>query len=225
MSTKITLNATKRDDMGKGASRRLRRTGYVPAIVYGSKKEPVAITLEQREIQKEMKNEAFYSQILTVTLDGNEQQFILKSLQRHAYKPLVMHMDLERVSQDKKITVHVPVHYLNEEKAAGVKAGGVVSHHIAELEISCLPANLPEYLEVDLLNLELDKTLHLSDLKLPQGVTSVALSHEDDKAVVSIHIPKAAPVEDEEASVEAAASETTAKDEAAGDSDSENDKS
>jgi large subunit ribosomal protein L25 len=198
MSNKIMLNATKREDLGKGASRRLRRSGFVPAIAYGGKETPVSITLEQREIQKEMKSESFYSQILTVMLDGKQQQFILKNLQRHPYKPLIMHMDLERVDQGKIITVKLPIHYLNETTAKGVKiGGGVVSHNLVDIEVNCLPANLPEYIEVDLANVELDQTLHLSDIKLPEGVESTALSHDDNKAVVSIHIPKAASAEDD----------------------------
>lgn len=199
MSNKIVLNATKREDFGKGASRRLRRTGFVPAIVYGGKKEPLSITVQQRELQKEMKNEAFYSQILTVMLDGKEQQFIVKDLQRHPFKSLIVHLDLERVSLDKEITVHIPIHFLNADSAKGVRqGGGVIAHHLNEIEISCLPTVLPEHIEIDLENLELDQTIHLSDLNLPKGVKSVALAHEDNKAVVSISVPKAAPAEDEE---------------------------
>lgn len=212
MTNEILLNATVRNDLGKGASRRLRRAGLVPAIVYGGKKEPLSITFQQNELQREMKNEAFYSQILTAKLDGKTQRFILKSLQRHPFKSVIMHLDLERVSEDKEITVHIPIHYLNADKAPGVKVGGAVQHHLIDLEITCLPADLPESVEIDLENVELDQTIHLSDLTLPKGVKSVALSHDDNKAVVSISMPKAAPVEEEETTeeVEAAASEEAA---------------
>ncbi len=219
----IVLHARTRSDLGKGASRRLRREGLVPAIVYGGTKEPVSITLEQRELQKEMKNEAFYSQILTVMLDDKKQQFIIKSLQRHPFKTLVMHLDLERVSSDKELHVQLPIHFINAETSKGVKVkGGVVSHHLIDLEIACLPADLPEYIEIDLANVDLDQTIHLSDLKLPKGVKSVALKHGDDKAVVSIHLPKAAPVEEDElltapeASTKADASDAAASDEEKG---------
>lgn len=204
MSQQIILNATKRDDLGKGASRRLRRTGYVPAILYGGKREPLSLTLEQREIQKEMKVEGFYSQILTLALDGSKQKFIIKAMQRHPYKPLVLHMDLERVSDDKELTVQIPLHFINEDSAKAVKQnGGVVSHHLLNIEISCLPSDLPEFIKVDLADVELDQTVHLSDLKLPKGVTCVALSHDDNKAVVSIHLPKAVVEEDSSPSAEA----------------------
>lgn len=209
MSEQIVLNATRRDNMGKGASRRLRREGLVPAIVYGGKKEPVSITFEQREVQKALKNEGFYSQIVTVKLENKTQKFILKDIQRHPFKSLITHLDFARVSEDQELIVHVPIHYLNEETSIGVKQkGGIVSHHLIDIEIKCLPANLPEFVEIDLANLDIDQTIHLSDLNLPKGTTSVALSHEDNKAVVSINLPKAAPAEEEE-TVEAAAPEAS----------------
>lgn len=213
MSQKTLINATMRHDMGKAASRRLRRTGMVPAIVYGSKEAPMAITLEQRELQKEMKQESFYSKILTLKIGEQQQQVILKDLHRHPYKPYIMHMDLARVSADKAIHVHVPIHFLNETTAKGVKTGGIVSHNLVDIEISCLPADLPEYIEVDLADVELDQIVHLSDVKLPKGVTAVALSHKDhvdDKVVAAIHLPKAPSAEDEE--VAAAAPEAPAAD-------------
>lgn len=204
MSQKIVLNAEARTDLGKGASRRLRREGKIPAIAYGGKTAPVAVTLEQREVQKEIKKESFYSQILTVVLGGKEQQFILKDLHRHPFKPIIMHMDLERVSADKHMTVHVPVHFVNESSAVGVsKQGGIVSHHLIDIEISCLPADLPEHIEVDLAKLEAEHTIHLSELTLPKGVTIVALAHNDDKAVVSINLPRAGKAEDEDTIVAA----------------------
>ncbi|MBP9722556.1 MAG: 50S ribosomal protein L25/general stress protein Ctc [Gammaproteobacteria bacterium] len=198
-SAEVVLTASARDDMGKGASRRLRRSGMVPAIVYGGKEAPATITLEQRELQKEMKQESFYSKILTLKIGNNSEKVILKDLHRHPYKPIIMHMDLVRVSADKELTVHVPIHYLNEATAKGVKAGGVVSHNMIDIEVCCLPANLPEFVEIDLANLDLDEIIHLSQIKLPEGVTSVALNHEDDKVVAAIHLPKVMSAEDEAA--------------------------
>ena len=216
MSQKTVLTATQRDDHGKAASRRLRRTGMVPAVVYGSKEAPLSITLEQRELQKEMKQESFYSKILTLKIGEKQQQVIIKDLHRHPYKPYIMHMDLARVSADKALHVHVPIHFLNEATAKGVKAGGIISHNLMDIEVSCLPADLPEFIEVDLAEVELDQILHLSEVKLPKGVTAVALSHKDhvdDKVVAAIHLPKAPSAEDEDvvAAPEAAAPEADAK--------------
>ncbi len=204
MSNQVVLNATLRDEMGTGASRRLRRTGMVPAIVYGGKSGPVSITLEQREIQKEMKQDSFYSKILTLNLDGNAEKVIVKDLHRHPYKPMVMHMDLARVSADKELIVHVPIHYVNESTSKGVKAGGIVSHNLVDIEVVCLPAYLPEAIEVDIANLGLDESLHLSDIKLPEGVASVALNHDDNKIVVAIHMPKSTSTDDAEDAIPAA---------------------
>ncbi len=199
MSTEFVLHAEIRTDLGKGASRRLRRTGKVPAVMYGAHRDPVALTLDHDQLFHNLENEAFYSHILTIKLPDGEEQAILKDLQRHPAKPVVLHVDLQRVSAKEAIRVHVPLHFVNEESCPGVKAGGLVTHNMTEVEISCLPGDLPEYIEVDLAKMELDDTLHLSDLALPKGVELVELSHgaEHDQPVAAIHLPRGARDEEE----------------------------
>lgn len=206
MSTEdFKLEAQIRTDEGKGASRRLRHSGLTPAIVYGGKADPLSITLEHKELVKHLEHEAFYSHIIELNVAGKNEDVILKDLQRHPSKTQIMHADFLRVSKDQKFTTKVPLHFINESTAVGVKVqGGVVSHTMTELEISCLPANLPEYIEVDLAEIEIGQIVHISDLKLPEGVESVALSHGEDHdlPVASISKAKGASVsdEDEEAS-------------------------
>jgi large subunit ribosomal protein L25 len=193
MSEDFTLNAEVRDDQGKGASRRLRRQGRVPGIVYGAGKDPVAISVDHDELINHLKHEAFYSHILTLKLGKKNEKVVLKDLQRHVYKATVVeHVDLLRVSAKSEIRMRVPLHFLNEETCKGVKAGGVITHGMIDVEVVCLPKDLPEYLEVDVSSLEVGDTLHLSDIKLPEGVTLVALSHgeDHDHQVVSVHVPR-----------------------------------
>jgi large subunit ribosomal protein L25 len=213
MSSDFVLNAEPRDDMGKGASRRLRRSGKVPAIMYGAGKEPTSISLLHNEIAHSLENEAFYSHILTVNLGGKEESAILKDLQRHPGKPVIMHVDLQRVSAKEKIRVHVPLHFINEEEAPGVREGGLVTHNLTEVDVQCLPKDLPEYLEVDLSSLELDGIMHMSDIILPAGVEIVELSHGEghDQAIASIHMPRAAKEATEEAEGEAEGGEAAAE--------------
>ena len=207
MSESFVVEAELRTDQGKGASRRLRREGKVPGVIYGAGKEPVSISLEQNVLQHQLENEAFYSHILSVKVGKNEEQAILKDLQRHPSKPIIMHVDLQRVSAKEKIRVHVPLHFLNEDTAPGVKAGGLVSHHITEVEVSCLPKDLPEFLEVDLGGLDLEGNVHLSEIPLPKGVELVELLHGEghDQSVVTIHLPRGAKEEVEEGEAEEAA--------------------
>ncbi len=199
--TDFELTATSREDKGKGASRRLRRlAGQVPAIIYGGKKAPESISILHKDIAHSLDNEAFYSHIVTLTVDGKSQDVILKDVQRHPAKPLIMHVDFQRVSKNQKLTTRVPLHFTNEESCIGVKTqGGQITHNLSDLEISCLPADLPEYLEVDMAEIEMDQTVHISDIKLPKGVESVVLSHgeEHDQPVASVHAIKTAVVEDE----------------------------
>ena len=193
------INAEPRADMGKGASRRLRRSGRVPGIVYGGKKEPVAISLEQNELRMHLDHEAFYSHILTLKLEGKNEQVILKDLQRHPYKQTVTsHVDFLRVLADQKLHVNVPLHFLGEDEAPGVKTGGVISRLMTEVEVEVLPKDLPEYIEVDISAMEIGDSLHLSDLKVSEGVSLVALAHEDDRGVVSLLAPRVEKAEDEE---------------------------
>ena len=194
------LNAETRKDEGKGASRRLRHAGKVPAILYGHG-DPVSLTLDANELANHIKYEAFFSHILTLHIDGKEEQAIMKDMQRHPFKPVVLHVDLQRVKKGHKMHVNVPVHFLNDDKAHGVKMeGGVMSHNVTQLEVYVLPKDLPEYIEVDVKDLKIGESIHLSEIKLPEGVESVDLMHENDPVLVSIHHPRVEeePVEGEE---------------------------
>ena len=225
MSIDFVLNAEKRDDQGKGASRRLRRAGRVPGIIYGGGAEPQAISLDHNEMIRSTAHEAFYSHILTVKLGGKSVQALLKDLQRHPAKPRITHVDLLRVQADKPVRVHVPLHFLNEKTSPGVKdQAGVVSHHLIEVELECLPKNLPEYIEVECGTMNVGDALHLTDLKLPEGVKLVALSHGDidehDQPVVSIHHARVTSEED----LSTAAPEAPAAPEVAGEKDEDEEK-
>jgi large subunit ribosomal protein L25 len=193
------LHAESRELTGKGASRRLRReSSMVPGIIYGGSKKPQMISLLQKDLVKHLENEAFYSHIVSVEVDGTAQDVILKDLQRHPAKPLIYHLDLLRVSKTKKFTTRVPLHFINEDIATGVKVqGGLVSHSASELEISCLPADLPEYIEVDMAEVELGQIVHISDIQLPSGVESIQLNHEHDLPVATISKPKGVAIDEE----------------------------
>ena len=181
MSETIHLNAELRSDSGKGASRRLRRQGLVPAIVYGGEREPAQISIAHNEFIHELENEAIYTQVIELHVEDRKQEVILRDLQRHPYKNKVIHADFYRIDQNKPLKVVVPIHVENADKCVGVKGdGGVISHLVTEIEIIALPKNLPEYLVVDALNLHLGETLHLTDIRLPEGVQLVALSHLED---------------------------------------------
>lgn len=215
MSVDFTLNAELRNEqeLGKAFSRRLRNTGKVPAVMYGGGEEPVSITFDHNKLMHSLEQEAIYSHILTIDVAGKSQRAILRDLQRHPYKPTILHMDLLRVREDVAINVHVPLHFLNEDTCPGVKLdGGVASHNIVEVEVSCLPKDLPEFIEVDVADLKLNDSLHLSDIKVAEGVTIVELAHgeDHDHVVVSIHVKRAVeeePVDAAEAEGEAAEGE------------------
>jgi large subunit ribosomal protein L25 len=205
MKAEFDLVAELRDDQGKGASRRLRRQGKIPAILYGGGRPPRALLLDHNKVLQQLDHEAFYSSILTIKVGDKSQAAILKDVQRHPAKRHVLHMDMQRVVEDEKIRMNVPIHFVGEQSAPGVKlAGGSVSRMITDVEISCLPRDLPEYLEVDISKLELDDMLYLSDIKLPDGVDIIELQHgeEHDQAIVSVHVMRTSEVEEE---VEAAA--------------------
>lgn len=195
------LHAEKRHSLGKAAVRRIRRLeDKLPAIIYGGGHEPEPLSLSHNKVQKALENEAFYSHILTINIDGKKEKAVLRALQRHPYKPKIMHMDFQRISETEKLTMHIPLHFSGEELAPGVKEeGGIVAHLLSSVEVICLPKHLPEFLEVDISALALNASLHLSDIKLPQGVELVELSHghDNDLPVVSIHLPRAALVEEE----------------------------
>lgn len=189
MSDVLGLEASLRDVYGKANSRRMRHQGMVPAVIYGVGKDPVSLTLEHNKVIKALENEAFYSQVLELNIAGKTEKVVLKDIQRHVYKPLVLHVDFLRVDAKSKLTMAVPLHFINEDIAHGVKmSNGVVTHQMTEVEVSCLPADLPEYLEIDIEKLELDQTLHLTDIKIPKGVELTALSQGEghDNAVVGI---------------------------------------
>ncbi len=194
MAEKIVLSAEPRSDVGKGASRRLRRlAGKVPGIVYGGGKDPQNITLIHKDLVKSMEAEAFYSQVLELQLGGGSEQVILKDVQRHPARPEVMHVDFQRVLAGQKVQVNIPLHLLNEDNCKGVRlGGGRLAHHMIEVAVSCLPGALPEYFEVDVAELDVGDTLHLSDLQVPEGVELTELAHgeDHDQPIVSVEPPK-----------------------------------
>lgn len=216
MSNEFELAAVVRGDVGKGASRRLRRLeDKVPAIIYGADQNPQNLVLEHRAVVKALQNTAFYSHVLTLAIDGKKHKAVLKDVQRHPYKPRILHMDFLRITGNEKLHMNVPVHFINEETAPGVIAGGVISHSMHHIEVICLPADLPEFLEADLSKLEMHGVFHLSDIKLPKGIETVAHQHGDNPAIASIHMPRVV-VEDVEVVAEEAAVEGDASEEATG---------
>ena len=201
MSDAFELNAELREDKGKGASRRLRRLAdQIPAIIYGGNQDPQSLTLIRKDLEKALENEAFYSHVLTIDVAGDKQKAILKDLQRHPAKDRVMHADFLRVDDKVAIKVHVPIHFINEETSIGVKLqGGMIQHQLTDIEVQCLPGDIPEYIEVDMQEVETGQIVHLSDIALPAGVVSVALSlgEDHDLAVASVLAPKGGADEDD----------------------------
>ncbi|MFT4887277.1 MAG: large subunit ribosomal protein L25 [Pseudohongiellaceae bacterium] len=196
------LDCSVRTDLGKGASRRLRRLeGNIPAVIYGGDKDPISLTIPHKDIYKAIQNEAFFAHIITLKIGKKKEKAVIKALQRHPAKDLVLHADFLRVNEKEAIQVRVPLHFINEEKCVGVKiGGGNIMKTLNEIEVSCLPKDLPEYIEVDMLKVELGANVHLSDIVLPKGVTSVSLaSHNEDNDlnVAAVHAPKG--VSDDEA--------------------------
>ncbi len=182
------LAAQLRNDQGKGASRRLRRSGYVPAIVYGAGEPPQNIQFKHNALALAARNEWFSSSILDLLIDGKRQKVLLRDVQKHPVKPQLLHLDFLRINENQAIRVRVPLHFLNQEKSPAGKASGVVvSHNITEVEVACLPKDLPEYLEIDLSDLKLGDIVHLSDIKLPAGVEipELKLGKEHDHPVVT----------------------------------------
>jgi large subunit ribosomal protein L25 len=202
----IEIKANKRDGQGSGASRRLRRAGRVPGIVYGGDKAPQAIDLEHKELMLGLRQEAFHSSILSLDLDGVKQSVLLKDVQAHPFRPQILHVDFQRVDASHKVHMKVPLHFLNADLCPGVKLeGGVVSHVMTEVEVTCLPDRLPEFVEVDLRELASGHSVHLSHLKLPEGVESVLLNRGEDPTVVTVLGAKAETEEGGEAGAAPAA--------------------
>jgi large subunit ribosomal protein L25 len=203
----IEINAVKRDVKGTGASRRLRRAGTVPGVVYGGGKAAVNLEVNHKELFLQFRHEAFHASILSLILDGKKEDVLLRDFQMHPVRNTIQHIDFQRVSANEKIHVKVPFHFLNEETAPGVKlGGGIVAHIMTEAEVSCLPKDLPEFLEVDLGALEIGDSVHLSQVTLPKGVEFVALAHGNDAAIAAIAKTRGG------ASDDAAESETPAAD-------------
>ncbi len=192
MSSVFEFLAESRSESGKSGSKALRREGKVPAVIYGGQAEPVMMILDHNDVIKHLEHEAVYSHILDITVDGKTEKAILKDVQRHPGKPQIVHMDFMRISETEKIRVHVPVHCVGEEVSVGVKKGGVVTHNLVDIEVSCLPSALPEFLEADLTGVDVGESVHLSDIVLPDGVEVVALIHgeEHDLPVASIAAAK-----------------------------------
>jgi len=180
------MNAQQRTVQGSGASRRLRRAGKVPGIVYGGATAPLSIEVDHNALLLNLKKEAFHSSILVLNIDGKKEQVLLRDTQLHAYKPLVLHVDFQRVDATHELHIKVPLHFVNEDKAPGVKlSGGLVNHVLTELDVACMPADLPEFIEVDVGELKAGENLHVTQLKLPKGVKAV-LHGSDDPIVVGI---------------------------------------
>ena len=223
MSDQFEIHAEVREDMGKGASRRLRRLAdLVPAIIYGGKKDPQPLTLIRKDLEKALENEAFYSHVLTVKVGKGKEKAILKDLQRHPARNSVMHADFLRVDDKVAIKVNVPIHFLNEDTCHGVKVeGGMIQHQQTDIEVQCLPGDIPAFIEVDMLEVETGQIVHLSEITLPAGVTSMALAlgEDHDLAVASVIAPKG--IEEDDIDGEAPAEEAGDEAEEEGDGDSE----
>lgn len=197
---KIEVVAYPRTQQGTGASRRLRGSGRVPGVIYGANKPAQPVELDQQALLRHLKMEAFHASILDMTVDGAREQVLLRDFQMHPWKPMVLHVDFQRIDKSKKIHMWVPLHFTNAEICPGVKLGaGVVQHVMNEIEIQCLPDDLPEYIEVDLKDLELGHSIHVDELALPKGVEPLAKLKHDNPAVVTVQLPKAMVVEEEAA--------------------------
>ncbi|QEP43442.1 50S ribosomal protein L25/general stress protein Ctc [Ectothiorhodospiraceae bacterium BW-2] len=192
-SVNYKLTAEVRSDTGKGASRRLRKAGKIPAIIYGGSGAPQSIMMDHDKLMHQLEHESFYSHILELDMGGRSEQCVLKDLQRHPAKNRILHADFLRTNPEERLRMSVPIHFINEDIAPGVKKGGMVSHNITEVEIFCLPKDLPEYLVADLSQLEIEQTLHISDIQLPEGVALVELSHgsEHNLPIAAIHKTRA----------------------------------
>ena len=188
---KIEINAVLRDAKGTGASRRLRHEGKVPGVLYGGKGDAKSIELNAKDLYMQFKHEAFHASILTLNIDGKKESVLLRDYQMHPVRNNIQHIDLQRIDENKKLSVKIPFHFLNEDVAPGVKLeGGVVSHIMVDVDISCLPKDLPTYIEVDLVNLSIGDSIHLSEIKAPEGVELTALSEENDPIITSVSKPK-----------------------------------
>jgi len=201
MQDNYEIDAVSRGDQGKGASRRLRREGLVPGIIYGAGKDPVMFATKHNKLIHHLENEAFYSHILSVKVDGKAEQVVLKDLQRHPSKPFVTHVDLLRVLMNETIRMTVPLHFDGEEGCPGVKLGGTVLHGMTDLEIECLPNDLPEFIAIDVSKMEIDDAIHLSEVVMPKGVTLAGadqIDEDNDPTVITIEVMRGSEADEDE---------------------------
>ena len=197
---KIEVTAFPRTQQGTGASRRLRGSGRVPGIIYGANQAAATVELDQNALLRHLKMEAFHASILDMTVDGNRERVLLRDFQMHPWKPIVLHVDFQRIDPNKKIHMRVPLHFTNQDVSEGVKTqGGVITHAMTDIEILCLPDQLPEYIEVDLKAMKLNDIFHVNDLPMPEGVEPTPKLKSDNPAVVSMHVPRVAAAEEEAA--------------------------
>ena len=214
---KIEIKAIVRELKGTGASRRLRHAGKTPGVLYGGVKDATSLEIDSKELFMQFRHEAFHASILTLNLDGKKEAVILRDFQMHPVRNNIMHIDFQRINENEKIHVKVPFHFTNEETAPGVKLeGGLISHIMTEIDVACLPKDLPQYIEVDMGELSIGDSIHLSEVKVPEGVELTGLSDENDPVITAISKPKVVVEE-----VVAAPSKTDEEGESAGDSDAE----
>ncbi|MBY5992738.1 50S ribosomal protein L25/general stress protein Ctc [Ferrimonas balearica] len=194
------FDAHVRTELGTGASRRLRRAEQLPAVLYGADDAPVAITLDHKKVNQAQEQEAFYSQVLTLNIEGKKVEAIVKAIQRHPFKPKLLHIDFQRIKRGTAMTATVPLHFVNEDSSDGAKAGGTIMHLLNEVTVRCLPKDLPEFIEVDIQALNTGEALHLSDLAMPAGVElpNLEAGSDNDLSVVSIQPPKGGSDDDAE---------------------------
>ena len=202
MADNLVLEIDRREPSSKNAVRRLRAAERIPGIIYGAELEPAMISLANRDVAKAMQSDSFFSQIIDLKLGSKSQQVVIRDLQRHPATNRVLHIDFLRIREDREIQVSIPIRFLNEDQCEGVRlGGGIVSHHLIEVEVNCLPRNLPEYIEIDVEHLQLNQSVHLSGLTLPENVELVALMQDDpnrDIPVVSVQQPKGMLADEEE---------------------------
>ncbi len=196
------FEAVSRDKTSASSARAIRRDGKVPAVLYGSGGEPTAISLSHNEMLKRLEHEAVYSHVLDLKVNGKVEKAILKDIQRHPSKPVILHMDFQRINKSEKLRMNVPLHFLNEQESVGVKKGGVVMHSLVDVEVTCLPSDLPEYIEVDLIGLDIGDSIHLSEIKAPKDVEFPALLQGTDHDLMVVSVMANKVVEEVEEVVE-----------------------
>nr|VFK56993.1 MAG: large subunit ribosomal protein L25 [Candidatus Kentron sp. TUN] len=196
------LTASIRHEMGTGASRRMRRSNRIPAILYGAEKDAIPLTFNTNEFGKQLENESFGSRIITLNVEDTKESAVLKAIQRHPGNARILHVDFQRISQTSLLQLSIPIHFINEDICTGKREGGVINHLLIEAEVSCLPKDLPEAIPIDMSKMQIGQTLHLSDLVVPEGVTLTALSHDQDQAVATVSAPHTSMEEEEKETLE-----------------------